>query len=40
MLFKNIDIVNLRKPKIYLRAIFEILIFSFSLVLIFYIPDF
>ena len=33
--FLKTDIINLRKAKIYLRAIFEILIFSFSLVLIF-----
>ena len=33
--FLKTDIINLRKPKIYLRAIFEILIFSFSLVFIF-----
>jgi hypothetical protein len=33
--FLKSDIINLRKAKIYLIAIFEIFIFSFSLVLIF-----
>ena len=38
--FLKTDIINLRKAKIYLIAIFEIFIFSFSLVFIFYIDDF